>query len=296
MDQGIINYLITGMASGFVYSMVAIGFILIFKCSKIFNFAQAEVTILGAYIFYAATIQLKLPLFFGALLTIGTVTVLALMIERVLLRPLIGQPILPIIILTLALGSLIRGGIILGWGSEMLRPPSLFPAKGLSLGTLGNLSYPHVFFFLVSCVLILSLSIYYRYSRGGLAMRVTADDTVVARLLGIKVTRVLATTWSIASVVGAVGGVLLTSVTGIHYSAVEMGFKSMTVALVGGLESLPGAIIVGPLLGVIETMVAVYLDPLVGGGLSEVSGFFVLMIVLIFRPYGIFGWEIIERV
>jgi branched-chain amino acid transport system permease protein len=291
-----INYLITGAANGFIYSMIAIGFILIFKCSKIFNFAQAEMTILGAYIIYGMTIQLKLSIISGILITIVIVIILALMIERVLLRPLIGQPILPIIILTLGLGAFIRGCIILIWGTKMLSLPPLFSKGGVSLGRFATLSYPHIFFFFVCSSLILLLGIYYRYSRGGLAMRVTADDTIVARLLGIKVTRVLAMSWIIASLVGATGGILLTTVTGIHYTAVEVGFKSMAVALVGGLESLAGVIIVGPFLGIIETLVAGYLDPLVGGGLSEVAPFFVLLIVLIFRPHGIFGWEIIERI
>lgn len=291
-----IYYLITGAANGFIYSMIAIGFILIFKCSKVFNFAQPEMTILGAYLVYTATVHFKLPFIFGSIITIGIIVILALVIERVLLRPLIGQPILSIIILTLALGGFIRGCIILIWGSEWLSLPPLFPRGGIAIGTIMTLSYPHIFFFCVCSLLILSLGVYYHYSRGGLAMRATADDTIVARILGIKVTRVLAMSWVIASVVGAIGGTLLTSVTGVHYTAVEIGFKSMAVALVGGLESLAGVIVIGPFLGIIETLVAAYLDPLVGGGLSEVASYFVLMIVLIFRPQGIFGWEIIERV
>lgn len=295
MDEAI-NYLIIGAANGFIYSMIAVGFVLIFKCSKIFNFAQPEMTILGAYLVYGVTVNLKFPFVLGILITLAVVIILALIIERVLLRPLIGQPILSIIILTLAMGSFIRGCIILIWGTEWLKLPPFFPEGGVAIGTITTLSYAHIFFFFVSSLLIIFLGLYYSHSRGGLAMRVAADDTVVARLLGVKVTRVLAMSWIIASLVGAVGGILLTSVTGIHYSAVEIGFKAMTVALVGGLESLAGIIIVGPLLGIIETLAAGYLDSLVGGGISEVTAYLVLMIVIIFRPHGIFGWEIIERV
>jgi branched-chain amino acid transport system permease protein len=291
-----INYLITGIANGFIYSMIAIGFILIFKCSKIFNFAQPEMTILGAYIIYATTVQFKFPFILGITITIGIVAILAIIIEKVLLRPMIGQSILSIILLTLGLGSFIRGGVILVWGTEWLRFPPLFPEGGISIGTIATLSYPHIFFLSVCSLFILSLGVYYHFSRGGLAMRATADDIIVAKVLGVKVTRVLALTWVIASVVGGLSGILLTNVTGIHYSAVEIGFKSMSVGLVGGLESLIGVIVVGPLLGIIETLVAAYLDPLVGGGLSEVTAYFILMIVLIFRPHGIFGWETIERV
>jgi len=292
----LINYLITGVANGFIYSMIAIGFILIFKCSKIFNFAQPEITILGAYIIYAATVQFKLPFMLGIGITIGLIAILALIIERVLLRPMIGQPILSIILLTLGLGSFVRGAIILIWGTEWLRFPPLFPEGGVAIGRIATLSYPHVFFLSMCSLFILSLGAYYRFSRGGLAMRATADDIIVAKVLGIKVTRVLALTWVIASTVGGIGGALLTSVTGIHYTAVEIGFKAMAVGLVGGLESLAGVIVVGPLLGIAETLIAGYIDPLVGGGLSEVAAYFVLMVVLIFRPHGIFGWETIERV
>jgi branched-chain amino acid transport system permease protein len=292
----VIDYLIIGASNGCVYSLIAIGFILIFKCSKVFNFAQSEITILGAYLFYGATVQLKLPFIFGILMTLGIAVILSLTIERALLRPLIGQPIVSVIILTLALAGFMRGGMILIWGAEWLTLPSLFPKGGVHIGKIAILSYTNIFFIIVPLVFILLLGIYYRYSWGGLAMRVTADDTVVARLLGVKVTRVLAMSWIIASVVGAVGGILLTSVTGVHYLAVEIGFKSMAVAMVGGLESLAGVILMGPFLGIVETLLAGYLDPLVGGGLSEVAAFFVLLVVLVFRPHGIFGWRTIERV
>jgi branched-chain amino acid transport system permease protein len=294
--DGALNFLITGAANGFIYSMIAIGFVLIFRCSRIFNFAQGEITILGAYVFYAATVQLKLPFLLAIFATIGLSVVLGMIIERVLLRPVIGQPILALVILTLALGGFIRGIMVLVWGTDWLSLPPLFPQGGISLGKIVTLSYPHIFFFGVSLALIVSLGTYYRYSRGGLAMRVAADDIIVARLLGIKVTRVLAVSWIIASLVGAAAGILLTSVTGVHYAAGEVGFKSMSIALVGGLESLGGVILMGPILGIIETLVAGYLDPLVGGGVSEVASYIVLLIVLIFRPHGIFGWETIERV
>lgn len=290
------NFLITGIANGFIYSMIAIGFVLIYKCSSVFNFAQGEITILGAYIFYSAVVQFKLPIPLAILLTAGIAMILGLMIERLLLRPVIGQPVLAIVILTLALGGFIRGLMILIWGTNVLSLPPFFPKGGVHLGEIVTLSYPHIFFFVVCTVLIVFLGIYYQYSRGGLAMRAAADDVIVARTLGIKVTRVLATSWVIAGLLGAAAGILLTSVTGVHYMAVDVSFKAMTVLLLGGMESLAGVIIMGPILGIIETLVAGYLDPLFGGGLSEVASFVILLIVLIFLPYGIFGWKRIERV
>jgi len=291
-----LNFLITGMANGFIYSMIAIGFTLIIKCSRVFNFAQGEITILGAYIFYAAIVQFNLPLPIAILMTAVAAVFLGIMIERMLIRPTIGQPILSTVILTLALGGVLRSLMILIWGQDLLSLPPFFPKGGVHLGQVVTLSYPHIFFFAVSIVLIVLLGIYYSYTRGGLAMRVTADDIVVARLLGINVTRILAMSWAIAALIGGAAGVLLTSVTGIHYGAVEVGFKAMTVTLVGGMESLAGVIIMGPVLGIIETMVAGYIDPLLGGSISEVASFIILLIFMVFRPHGILGWKTIERV
>ena len=157
------NFIITGVANWFIYSMIAIGFVLIFKCSRVFNFAQGEITILGAYIFYAAMVQFKLPLVWGILITGGIAVILGFMIERILLRPVIGQPILSVVILTLALGGFIRGLMILIWGTSVLSLPPFFPKGGVHLGEIVTLSYPHIFFFAVCTVLIVFFGIYYGY-------------------------------------------------------------------------------------------------------------------------------------
>ena len=295
--ESLSSYIISGIVNGFVYTLVAIGFVLIYKSSGVFNLAQGDLTIFGAYLFYALTIQFRLPILLGIVGAIFFSAILGLTIERLLLRPIVGQPILSIIVLTLAMGGLLRGTMILVWGSEWLSAPALFDSSGgLRIGRIISVSWGHVTFLVTSVVFIVILALFYKYTKSGLAMRATADDTVVARALGIKVNRVLAICWSISAVAAAISGILLTNVIGLSYIASNIGFTSMAVALVGGLESLAGMVIIGPLMGVIEFAAAGYLDPLVEGGMREVAPWIVLMLVLIVRPSGLFGWKKIERI
>jgi branched-chain amino acid transport system permease protein len=295
--EGLISYVILGIVNGFVYTLIAIGFVLIYKSSGVFNLAQGEFTIFGAYLFYALTIQFKLPIYVGILGAILCSAIIGLITERIFLRRLVGQPILSIIVLTLAIGGLLQGTMILIWGSDWLSAPALFDySEGVYLGQGILVSWGHCAFVVTSLIIAIILALFYKFTQTGLAMRVVADDTVVARVLGIEVNKVLAACWSISAVVAAISGVLLTNVIGISYMASTVGFKAMAVALVGGLESLGGMLIIGPLMGIIEYTAAAYLDPLVDGGMREVAPWVVLMIVLILKPYGLFGWKKIERI
>ncbi|MFH1481519.1 MAG: branched-chain amino acid ABC transporter permease [Pseudomonadota bacterium] len=295
--ENLANYIILGIVNGFVYTLIAIGFVLIYKSSGVFNLAQGEMTIFGAYLFYALTIQFNLSIWIGIAGAILFSAMIGLFIERVFLRPLVGQPILSIIILTLALGGLLKGTMVLVWGSNWLSAPPLFEySDGFRMGQTILVSWGHSAFVITSLIVIILLALFYKFTKSGLAMRVTADDTVVARALGINVSKVLAVCWSISAIVAAVSGVLLTNVIGISYIASNIGFTAMAVALVGGLESLAGMVIIGPVIGIIEYVAAGYLDPLVDGGMREVAPWVVLMIVLIIRPYGLFGWKKIERI
>lgn len=291
-----VSLLVSGVANGFVYTLIAAGFVLIYKCTRVFNLAQGEITIMGAYVLYALAVQWKLSFGVAFLLTLAFAFLQGLGTEFFVFRPVMGQPILAQITLTLALGGLLRGVMILGWGSDWLKAPALFPSGGVQLGRIANVSYAHLAFVGTSVGLIILLGVFYRYTRTGLAMRATADDAVVSSAFGVRVSRVIAASWVIASLTGAVGGILLTSITGVNYSMIELGFKAMAVALVGGMESLLGIILIGPLLGVIEFLAAGYIDPLIGGGARDLAPYVGLLAVLMCRPYGLFGWKRIERI
>lgn len=290
-----LGYIIPGIMTGFVYALIALGFVLIYKCSGVLNLAQGELVIIGAYIFYALGSQLALPLGVAIVATLLIAIAMGFAMERAVMRPLIGQPILAVILVTLAVGGLLRGIMILVWGPNTLSLPRLFPLGGLDI--LGvSVSYAHLFFVLVSLVLFAILFLFFRFSRQGLSMMAVADDQQAAQSTGVKVTVVLAMAWAIAALVSSTGGILLTSITGVHYSAVGIGLRAIAVVLAGGLESVGGVLIAGPLIGAIEGLAAGYIDPLVGGGMREVAAYIILIIVLMVRPYGFFGWKRIERV
>ena len=293
---GFLSYSVAGLANGFIYSLIALGFVLIYKCSGILNFAQGVIAIFGAYIFYSFAAQLGLPIVAAVLLTLAVGALLGFFIERFMLDRLIGQPILAIIILTLAFSELLRGIMYMGWGTDVISAPPLFPVGGISIANVATLGYSHIAFLVITLVLIGGFAIFYNRTRVGLTMKCTADDTVVATSLGIRVPTVFAVTWVIACVTAAIAGILVTNVMGISYGVAELGYKAMAVALVGGLQSLPGIIIIGPVMGMIEFLAAGYIDPIVGGGMRDLAPFIILLIVLLVRPYGIFGWERIERI
>lgn len=291
-----LNYALVGLVSGFVYSLIGLGFVLIYKCSGILNFAQGAIAVLSAYVLYSLATQLGMPIAPAILLTLAVGVLLGFIIQRYMLNRLIGQPVLGIIVLTLALSELLRGIMILGWGSGILNPPSLFPIGGFNIANVVNLSYSHIAFLIVSAIMIGGFALFYNRSKIGLAMKCTAEDVSTATSLGIRVPLILTVAWMIACLTAAVAGILVTNVMGISYNVSQIGLKGMAVVLVGGLESLPGVLIAGPLMGLIEFLAAGYLDPIVGGGMRDLAPYIVLLLVLLLRPSGIFGLARIERI
>lgn len=290
-----LSYLVPGIMTGFVYALIALGFVLVYKCTGVLNIAQGELVVIGAYIFYALGAQIGLPAVVAVLGTMAMAVGMGFTVERLVMRPLMGQPILAVMLVTLAVAGLLRGIMILVWGPNTLSLPRLFPLGGVSfLGV--SVSYAHLFFVVVSLVLFGILFFFFRFSRTGLSMMAVADDQEAARSTGVRVTMVVALAWAIAALVSSLGGILLTSITGVHYSAVGIGLRSISVVLVGGLESVGGVLVAGPLIGAIEGLAAGYIDPLVAGGTREVTAYVILIFVLMVRPYGLFGWKRIERV
>ena len=292
----ILTYILVGVTNGCIYSLVAIGFVLIYKSSGVLNFAQGAIVILSAYIFYSFSIQFGLGAPLAVFLTLGFGALLGFGIERVILDRLIGKPVLAIIILTLAFSELLRGIMQLCWGTDILSASQLFPKGNINICKVATIDYSRVAFFLVTFLLVGVFAIFYNKTRTGLAMKATAEDTVAAATIGIKIRKVFALSWIISCITAAVSGILVTNVMGIHYHVAEIGLKAIAVILVGGLESLLGIIVIGPIIGIIEFLAAGYLDPLVGGGTRDVAPFIVLLITLIVKPDGIFGWKRIERI
>jgi branched-chain amino acid transport system permease protein len=291
-----LQLVVTGFALGMVYALVAIGFVIILKCSDAFNIAQGHFVLIGGYLGYTFLVLFHLPIWASLLLAIGVAALLGLLIERLTIRPLIGQPEVAVVMMTIALATVLEGLATLIWGGEYKTYHGVLPTVSLKLG---NISVPSesLIGFIVSVIAVVVLMWLFRYTKIGLAMRATAEDLHVVQSVGIKATTVYAVSWIIACVVGVVGGILLGGVSGVMIPLAEIGLKAFAVALLGGVNSIGGAIVAGIILGVLENVAAGYLDPLLPrGGLAHVFPFIVMIIVLIFRPYGLFGLARIERI
>jgi branched-chain amino acid transport system permease protein len=288
---------VTGFALGMVYALIAVGFVIILKCSKAFNIAQGHFVMIGGYLGYMFLITFHLPVWASLLMAVGVAAIMGLSIERLTLRPLVGQPVLAIIMMTIALGTILEGVATLVWGGEYKTYHGVLPTITLKVG---ELSVPpeSLIGIIVSIVAVAALMLLFRYTKSGLAMKATAEDGQVVQTVGIKVTTVYALSWVIACILGVIAGILLGGVSGVMVPLANVGLKAFAVVLLGGIDSIGGAIIAGIILGVLENLAAGYLDPLLpgGGGLADVFPFIVMIIVLTIRPYGLFGLARIERI
>lgn len=291
-----LQYTLSGLMTGTIYGLVAMGFVLIYKSSKVLNFAQGAMLMLLSYVSWSFFTQLHLPPVIAFFATLVIAVILALLVERFALRPLIGQSLLAIIMVTIALSALFEGIEFLIWGSEhKVYEPTWLPEETIHFGTL-IISQAEIYCFISAIALVLFLSLFFKYTKRGLIMRAVAEDHQVAQSKGIRVHNVFAWSWAISAVVSAIGGMLLGSIVGISYAMSWIGLKVFPVVLLGGLESLPGAIIAGLIVGVLENIAGGYLDPLVGGGIKDIFPYIVLILVLLIKPYGLFGLERIERI
>ena len=290
-----IQLVVAGLVVGSVYAMIALGFVLIYKSSSVINFAQGEVLLMGAYVCMWLTVDVEMPFVAAFLVTMGFAVLLGFAIERVCLRPMIGEPILSVIMLTIGLSAILRGLIVILWGPDTRVFPEVFPAEPVVLGFV-KVSQVYVWSLGSSGLFLVVFSLFFKYTNIGIAMRATADDQTAALAMGISVKRVFAIAWAIAAVVASVGGILLGQINGINLSLAHFGLKVFPVVILGGLESVPGAVVGGFVIGVLESLSSGYLDPVFGGGVREVAPFVLLVIVLMVKPYGLFGQERIERV
>ncbi len=293
----LLQLLATGFGLGMVYALIAIGFVIILKCSKAFNIAQGQFVMIGGYLGYTFLVTFHLPVWASLIAAVAVAAIMGLLIERLTLRPLVGQSVLAIIMMTIALGTILNGIATLVWGSEYKTYHGVLPTITLKVG---ELSVPPetLIGIIVSVIAVAILMILFRFTKAGLAMRATAEDEQVVQSAGIKVTTIYAMSWAIACVVGVISGILLGGVSGVSTALAEAGMRAFAVVLLGGIDSIGGAIVAGIILGMLENVAAGYLDPLLpsGGGLANVFPFIIIIIVLILRPHGLFGLARIERI
>ena len=290
--QTFIQLLITGITVGCIYGLIAVGFVLIYKSSQIFNFAQGEMVMVGAYLMWVVLGLIKMPVWLGIIVVFAVVSLAGYGLERFPLRRMIGQPILATIMVTMGIAVFLRGLAILLWSEKIgIKFPSIITERTIDI--LG-IPFSNVAFWslLFALVLVLVLSLFFLYSRTGLHMRAAAENHQLAQSMGIRVTLAIAQSWAIAAIVSATGGFLLGYMRGIDFGLAEIGLVAMAAALVGGLESFKGAILGGVIMGIAEALTGGY----IGHGLKEVIPYIIMVLVLIYKPYGFFGLERIERV
>jgi len=291
-----LQLVVTGFTLGMIYALVAIGFVIILKCSNAFNIAQGHFVLIGGYLGYTFLIVFGLPIWVSFLLSVVTAILLGLVVERLTLRPLVGQPELAIIMMTIGLSTVLEGLATLIWGGEYKTYHGVLPTVGMKLGQI-SIPSESLIGLIVSIASVTIFILFFRYTKIGLAMRATAEDLQVVQSVGIKATTVYAVSWVIACVVGVIGGILLGGVSGVMIPLAEVGLKAFAVVLLGGANSIGGAIVAGIIVGVLENVSAGYLDPLLPrGGMANVFPFIVMIGVLIFKPHGLFGLARIERI
>ncbi|MBW2602159.1 MAG: branched-chain amino acid ABC transporter permease [Deltaproteobacteria bacterium] len=284
----------TGIMVGSIYALIALGWVLIYKCSGVLNLAMGELTLIGAYVslsFYSAGVPFLLALLFS--LVIGFI--LGILTERIFLDKLIGEPVLTVIMVTVGLSFFFKGCVELIWGTDTrVFSPPVFPLKPIQLGPL-IIGQVYLWSFVAAIILLCIFVCFFKYTRWGLAMQATADDEMAALSLGISARFVYAIAWAIAFMAAGVGGTLLGNINGLNISVGYMGLLVLPAVVLGGLNSVPGAIVGGIAIGVLQNLSGAYLDQFFPGGVKEIAPFAFMAVFLLFKPYGLWGWERIER-
>ena len=288
--------LVTGLMVGIMYSLVALGFVLIFKASEVFNMAQGAMSLFAGLALVGFLDQyLHLPLWLALLSTIAVMTIWAYAVVFVVLKPLVARPPLMLFMATFGVAYLMEGIGQSIYGTQ---------AKGLNLGIPDTpieiagifLSTFDLFFTGVATILVLGLIWFFQKTRSGRALRAVSDDHEAALSVGIPLLKAWTITWIVAGVVATVAGVAWGTRLGVQFSLTYIALKSLPVLIIGGIDSIPGAIVAGLIVGAGENLGEVFLGPYVGGGIQTFFPYLLALIVLYFRPYGLFGKEIIERV
>ena len=296
--QFFFEVLVTGLLSGVMYSLVALGFVLIYKASGVFNFAQ------GAMVFFAALsfvgiMELGAPFWLALPLTIGVMVLLGMATERFVLRPLVNQHEITLLMATIGLTFVIEGTAQLVWGVEVRRLDlgiKDVPMKWIADNTGMFISQIDIFAAVVAAILVSVLSLVFSRTKVGRALRAVADDHAAALSIGIPLKRIWALVWAIAGVVALVAGMLWGARSGVQFALVFVALKALPVLIIGGFTSVPGVIVAGFIVGAAEKLAEVYIGPKVGGGIESWFPYVLAILFLLVRPEGLFGEKIIRRV
>ncbi|MGH8905693.1 MAG: branched-chain amino acid ABC transporter permease [Egibacteraceae bacterium] len=290
MDQ-FITLTVNGLANGAILALAALGFVIIYKATGVINFAQGQLLLVGAYLVFAGVETFGWPWPAAVLFAMIAGAALGVAVERLVLRPLVGEEPVAVIMVTIGLAAFLQAVVQFIWGTMPQRFPSFIPKGTIQLAGV-TVPVDRLVAMAVAAIVLTGFSVFFRYSRSGIAMRAVADDQQAALAMGISVRRVFAISWALAAVSAVIGGALVANLIGVSSDLALFGLAVFPVVIIGGLDSVPGTIVGGLLIGLLISYTAGY----VGLGLQTVVPFVVIALVLMGRPYGLFGQARIERV
>ena len=288
-----LQLVISGMAQGCIYGLIALGFVLIYKATETVSFAQGELMMLGAFCGLAGMTMLGFPFWLSVVAAIGAMALFGVLLERVVIRPILGQPAFTIVMLTIGIGYVARGAVTMipGIGTETHTLPVPYKDMVLNVGAL-VLSAEQLVVIGVTTLLCAGLYAMFRYSKLGIAMQAASQNQLAAYYMGIPVKRLNGLVWGLASAVAAVAGLLLAPITFVHANMGFIGLKAFPAAVVGGFGSLPGAIVGGLVIGVVESLSGFYLPE----GVKDIAAYVVVLVMLMVKPSGLFGEKLRKKV
>jgi len=299
------QFVVSGLLTGGPIALTALGLVLVFKSSYIFNFAHGQLLLLGALMTWWLAVERELPLWLSVVLALGLSAILGLAIERFTLRPMTGQPLLSIILMTLGLSQVLQGLALLLFGGAQRNFPQIFSAADPYIITLPwliddrplllILKQNLVWSFVVAMLGVILISAFFRFTRAGLAMRGASEDHELAQSIGLRIHRIFGLSWAMAGIVATAAGILLATSSGLDLSLSVVVLAAFPVVLLGGIESIPGVIVGGLLIGLVQGVVSAFTVQWVRD-MTEIVPYLVLLVVLLVRPEGLFGQKRIERI
>jgi branched-chain amino acid transport system permease protein len=290
-----LDLFVNGLMIGSMYALVALGFVLIYKATSVINFAQGDLVMVAGYIAAAMVSLYHLPLVLAVPVLLGTMVALGFALERGVLRPLVGRNVISVVMVTVGLAQVFQGAAAMIWGAATINIPLPIRLDPFVVGEV-FISPINVIAALASVGFLIAFAYFFRRSRMGIAMRAVANDQQAAMAVGINVRLIFALSWAIAGLAAGIGGIVWGNMLGVDTHLALVGLKVFPAVILGGLDSVPGAVLGGLIVGAVESVAAGYVDPYVGGGTKDFLPYVLMIAALMIRPYGFFGREIIERV
>jgi branched-chain amino acid transport system permease protein len=290
-----LNYFANGVLLGQLYALLSLGFVVIYRASKVFNFAQGELMLLGAYSLWTLVLGLELPLYVALPLAFVMAALYGWVIERLFFERLIGESVFSMVMVTIGLVILIRGVVLVVWGAGDRSFPAILPTTPIIVGDL-ILPTSLVIGAVITVIFTLGLSYFFNRTRVGLTLTAVAEEPTIALSLGISVHKAVVFAWMMGTAIATIGAIIFLSGRSLTVQTADVAFAALPVALLAGLESITGLMLAGAVVGVVQSLVAAYVDPMIGGSASSIVPFVFMLLILLVRPTGLFGWRHIERV